>query len=104
MANLKIALLLLFSLLLHQISGLKIAVLLVGEFRSWLVTRHTYSKYIWDNPINQEHDIDIFSSTYETTTKNDEEPSEYALQVHQVLRNIKDIFEIFWMIIRLCWI
>ena len=80
-----LAFLLLFATcLLEQALGLRAAVLFVGEFRGWLVTRHTYQEYLVNYNRQKGHDIDIFVSTYETTLPSDEEVSDLALKSHQV--------------------
>jgi len=73
-----------FGLLLVQIQSLNVAVLMVGEFRGWQMTRHTFNHYLFDHPANKDHDIDVFVSSYDATSQKDRNASEYALKAHKV--------------------
>ena len=82
--NFRILLLILFLLSFQVVLSLKVAFLILGEFRSFYVTKLSYEKYILNAEVNKEHDIDVFVCTYDTTHKADRVPSEYAKLVYQV--------------------
>ena len=75
-------------LLLQQAHGLRVAVLLSGEFRTWLVTRHTYYEYLLKYNRERGHEMDVFVSTYDKTLPSDTEVTEYAKRCHEVCNTV----------------
>jgi hypothetical protein len=76
--------------LLQQAHGLRVAVLLSGEFRTWLVTRHTYYEYLLKYNRERGHEMDVFVSTYDKTLPSDTEVTEYAKRCHETMAELVD--------------
>jgi len=57
---------------------LNVALVLCGEFRTFLFAYKAYSTFFLHEPQNSAHRIDVFGSTYETTQKSDKRPSAFA--------------------------
>ena len=74
-------------LLVSAKDSLNVALLVVGEFRSFAVTKHSIARHFLQAPANLQHHVDVFVSSYDRTISKDTEPSPYAQLVKKVCCN-----------------
>ena len=84
MYHTKLILILCLLFYVSSVSGLKVALLFLGEFRSLLVCYPALKKYLYDHPVNQEHQIDTFITSYNVSYDGATKQTPFALKTFEV--------------------